>query len=217
MRPALPLFLVLSAMLPLGMAAKDPSNVDASKQNTQLAPSPGNADTPLSSGRETNQRTFFRNEHLQDQRFNAPETIERKEAIIGERRAPIDLTEKREKVIVDRKEYPKPEVRERVLNRHDGERSLIQPDGDMVKRYDTVSRYQNRMADAKTAASQREPKLEKRTSFEKLNRFIFKRNSPGTPDGKPMVTPAAGGSTPPASQDTYTRYEVDWKRLDRAK
>src|SRR5690606_11405287 len=107
---------------PAGLAAKDPSNVDASRQNTQLAPSGGNTDIPLSPGREANQRTFFRNDYLQEQRFHAPERFQRKEAIVGERRAPIDLTEKREKAIIDRKAYPKPEVRERVLNRHDGER-----------------------------------------------------------------------------------------------
>ena len=66
--------------------------------------------------------------------------------------------------------------------------------------------------DADMAAAQRAPKLEKRTTFEKLNRFVFKRNAPGSADGKPVVTPAAGGSNPPPSQDTYTKYKVDWTK-----
>jgi hypothetical protein len=212
MRSALSLLLVLSAVLPLGLHAKDPSQIDATKQNTQLAPTPESADTPLSPDRETNQRTFFRNDHVQEQRFRTPELIERKDAAVGDRRAPIDMTEKREKTIIDRKDYPKPEVREREMFHRDGEKARIQPKGDMVKTYDKVSRYQSRMTDADTAAAQRAPKLEKRTTFEKLNRFIFKRNAPGATDGKPVVTTAAGGSTPPPSQDTYTKYKVDWTK-----
>jgi hypothetical protein len=215
MRSALPLFLVLSAVVPLH--AKDPSQVDASKENTQLAPTPESADTPLSPQREANQRTFFRNEHVQDQRFSTPELIERKDAALGERRAPIEVTETREKNIVERKDFPKPEVRERKMNRHDRQKAAIQPEGDQLKTYDKVSKFQNRMTDASAASSQRLPKMEKRITFEKLNRFMFKRNGPGSEDGKPMVTPAAGGSTPPPSQDTYTQYRVDWKRLDSSK
>ncbi len=216
MRSALPLLLVLSAVRPLGAHAKDPSQIDASKQNSQLAPTPESADTPLSPAREGNQRTFFRNEHLQEQRFTAPDMIERKDAPVGERRAPIDVTETREKNIIDRKEFPKPEVRERVMNHHDGEMSHIQPKGDMVKTYDKVSKYQGRMTDADTAAAQRKPLLEKKTTFEKLNRFIFRRNGPGSEGGNAMVTPAAGGPAP-ASQDTYKKYQIDWKRVDAPK
>ena len=211
MRFALPLLVVCSVVLPLGLHAKDPSQIDASKQNTQLAPTPENADMPLSPARESNQRTFFRNDHVQDQRFNAPDKIERKDSVLGDRRAPIDVTETREKTIIDRKEFPKPEVREHVVNRHDGEMAHIQPKGDMLKTYNKVDKYQSRMADADFAQSK--PKFEKRTTFDKLNRFVFQRNGPGSEDGKTMVTPAAGGP-PPASQDTYTKYKVDWKRMD---
>ncbi len=216
MRFASPLLIVLSVILPFGAYARDPAHVDASKQNTQLAPTPESADTPLSPTREANQRPFFRNERLQDQRFNTPELIDRKDAAVGDRRAPIEVTETRDKVIVDRKEFPTPELREHKVNRHNGEKSHIQPKGDMLKKYDMVTRYQNRMKDADVAAAKRGPKFEKMTTFEKLNRFAFKRNGPGSPDGSPMVTPAAGGPAP-ASQDTYTKYRVDWKRLDGSK
>ncbi|MDF3057702.1 MAG: hypothetical protein K0R17_1917 [Rariglobus sp.] len=216
MRPALPLLLVLSLVFPFGLHAQDASQVDASKRNTQLAATPESADTPVSPGREANQRTFFRNDHVQDQRFSAPDTITRKEAAVGDRRAPIDVTETHEKEIVDRKDFPKPEVRDRKMNSHNGEKAYIQPEGDMVNKYDMVSKYQQGMADADTAAARRSAKFTKRPSFEKLNRFIFKRNGPGTPDGQPMVTPAAGGPAP-ASQDTYTKYRVEWKRLDGTK
>ena len=210
------LLFVISAALPFGLRADDVTKVDASQRNTDMAPTPESADTRLSPGREANQRPFLRNDHLQDQRFNAPEKIERKDAPVGERRAPIDLTEKREKKIIERKDFTKPEVRERELNRHDGEKSRIQPKGDQVKKYDTVSKYQSRMADADSGQFQRKPSLEKRTTFEKLNRFIFKRNAPGSENGNPTVTTAASAPAP-ASQDTYTKYQVDWKRLDAPK
>ncbi|HSI09095.1 MAG: hypothetical protein ACAH89_11015 [Rariglobus sp.] len=210
------LILAVSTVLPLGLRAEDPARVDPAQRNTQLAPTPESADTPLSPGREANQRPFFRNEVVQDQRFNAPDKIDRKDAPVGERRAPISVTETREKNMIERKDFPKPEVREREMNRHDGEKSRIQPKGDMIKSYDKVTKYQDGMAEANTGAFQRQPKLEKRMSFEKLNRFIFRRNGPGSENGSAMVTPAAGGPAP-APQDTYTKYQVDWKRLDAPK
>jgi hypothetical protein len=97
-------------------------------------------------------------------------------------------------------------------NRHDGEKADHQPKGDQIKKYEMAEKYQSRMTDAKTAAAQRQPKMQKVTSFEKINRFLFKRNGPGSETGKAMVTPAAGGSTPPPSQDTYRKYRVDWSK-----
>jgi len=216
MRSALPLFLVALTVLPPALRADTKLDVDASKRNEQLDPTPEKADTPLSPQRETNQRTFFRNDHVQDQRFNAPDKIERKDSTLGDKRAPIDVTETREKTIIDRKDFPKPEVRDREMNRHDGEKARIQPEGDQIKTFDKVTKYQSRMNDADNTKFRRQPTLEKRTTFDKINRFVFRRNGPGTEDGKPMVTPAAGGP-PPASQDTYTKYRVDWKRLDEVK
>lgn len=210
MKAALPL---IFALLAVHAHAKDPAQVDPAQRNEALAPTPESADTRLSPNRPSNQRTFLRNEVVQDQRFVAPEQIERKDAAVGGKRSSIDVTETREKTVIDRKEFPKPDVRDRQLNRHDGELSRIQPKGDMIKSYDTVSKYQDRMADAKNSAFQRQPTLEKRTSFEKLNRFVFQRNGPGSGDGQSVVTPAAGGPAP-TGLDTYQQYRVDWKRLD---
>jgi hypothetical protein len=214
MRSALPLILTAAVLLPFGLQAQNhPTHVDPSLRNESLAPTPESTDNRLSPQRPANQRPFFRNDTVQDQRFNAPENIERKDAAVGDKRAAIDITETREKVIIDRKDYPKPEVRERELNRHDGEKSNIQPQGDMIKSYDKVAKYQDRMADAKNSPYKRQTTLEKRTTFEKLNRFIFQRNGPGSGDGQPVVTPAAGGPAP-TGLDTYQRYEVDWSRLN---
>ncbi len=216
MKAALPLILAVSALLPLGLQAQDPSQVNPAQRHETLAPTPDNSDTRLSPQRESNQRSFFRNENVQDQRFSAPEKIDRKDSPAGEKRAAIDVTETRDKTIVDRKDFPAPEVRDREMNRHDGEKSHIQPQGDMIKSFDTVSKYQDGMADAKNSSFKRQPLLEKRTSFDKLNRFVFQRNGPGSGDGSAAVTPAAGGPAP-TGLDTYQRYKVEWKRLDAPK
>jgi hypothetical protein len=216
MKAALPLILAVSALLPPGLQAQDPSQVDPARRNEQLAPTPDSADTRLSPQRPANQRSFFRNDTVQDHRFSAPEKIERKEAAVGGKRAAIDVTETREKTIIDRKDFPKPEVRDREMNRHDGEKSRIQPQGDMLKSYDTVSKYQDGMTNAKNSTFKRQPTLEKRTTFEKLNRFVFQRNGPGSGDGSPSVTPAAGGPAP-TGLDTYQHYKVDWQRFDAPK
>jgi len=196
----------------VGVSAADPSQFDPSKKNDQLAPKPERTDTRLAPNQEANQRPIERNDHLQDQRFKAPDKIERKDAAVGEKRAPIEMKEKREKNVIERKNAPKPEVKTWDKNRHSGEKFDRQPTGDDVKKYEMADKYQGRMADAKTAAAQRQPKMENRTTFETINRFLFKRNGPGTPDGQAMVTPAAGGPNPPASQDTYKKYSVDWSK-----
>ena len=208
MRIALPLIVVLASVLPSGVHAKDPSQVDPSKQNTSFAPTPENADTPVSTSRESNQRTLQRNDQLEDQRFRVPEKIDRKDAAVADKRSPIDVTETREKTIIDRKDFSKPELKKYDKNRHDGERYRYQPEGDDVKTYDKVGKYQDRMASATEAASTTKPIFEKKSSFEKINKFLFKRNAPGSEEGKPLVTTAGGDA--PASQDTYTKYNIDW-------
>ncbi|MFA6960592.1 MAG: hypothetical protein WC205_07580 [Opitutaceae bacterium] len=214
MRLALPLLLIVSAVLPAGLLAGDSLQVDPAKRDTQLSPTPESADTPLSPNRETNQRTFWRNDHVQDQRFSAPDKIERKDAVMGDKRASIDVTETREKNMIDHKEFSTPELREREINRHDGEKSFIQPEGDQVRKFDTVTKFQGRMTDADNTEFRRQPKLEKKLSFDKLNRFVFRRNGPGSESGQATVTPAAS-EAPPPSQDTHTTFKVkEWLRLE---
>jgi hypothetical protein len=195
-----------------GLRAADSSEFDPSKKNDQLAPTPERTDSRLAPNQEANQRPIERNERLQDQRFSGPEQIERKDAPVGDKRAPIEMKETREKNLIERKTAPKPELKTWDKNRHDGEKADHQPKGDQIKKYEMAEKYQSRMTDAKTAAAQRQPKMQKVTSFEKINRFLFKRNGPGSETGKAMVTPAAGGSTPPPSQDTYRKYRVDWSK-----
>jgi hypothetical protein len=207
-RVLLPLIVGLAGVLSSAVHAKDPSQVDPSKQNEAFAPVPENADTPVSPTRESNQRTFIRNDQVQDQRFRVPDQVERKTAPVAGKEAAIDVKETREKTIIDRKDFSTPDLKKYDKYRHDGERYRYQPEGDDVKTYDKVDKYQSRMASATEAASTTKPLFEKKSSFEKINKFLFKRNNPGTDEGKPLVTTAGGPA--PASQDTTTKYNIDW-------
>ena len=198
------IFLGLFVLVPLGARADDPSKVDATQQNTRLAPTQDNADNRLAPTKADNQRPLLRDDHVQDSRFKTPEAREKSMAPSNDKKAPVEMKEMREKNMIDHKDYPKPDVRDRETNLHDGEKARIQPNGDMVKKYDTVSKYQNRINDAATAAAQRQPKLEKRTTFDKINRFIFQRNGPGEDGGKAEVT-QAGGGTPLSSAGGPTK------------
>jgi hypothetical protein len=199
-------------LAPYGLHATDPAQIDAAKQNPNLSPNSETTDSRFSPANEAQQRAIQRNDTLQDQRFQTPAMIERKEAIVGEKRAPIDMQETRAKTIIERKDAPKPEIKTWDKNRHDGEKSAIQPSGDQIKKYELVDKYQSRLNDAKEAAASRQPLVQKTTTFEKINRFVFQRNGPGSDGGKAMVTTAGGGGTPPPSQDSYVKYRVDWSK-----
>ena len=187
------LFIGLFVLLPFGARADDPSKVDATQKNAQLAPTQDNADNRLAPSNTDNQRPLLRDDRVQDSRFQTPEVRGKPMAPSNDKKAPIEMKETREKNMIDHKDYPKPDVRDHETNRQDGEKARIQPTGDMVKKYDTVSKYQDRMDDAATAAAQRQPKFEKPTTFDKINRFVFQRNGPGE-DGKAMVTQVGGGT-----------------------
>ncbi len=194
MKSAHPLLFVLLAVLPSAASAADPTKVTPDQQNTQLAPGADNTDTRLTPGNTDNQLPFKRDDRVQNNRFTTPELRDKQLAPVGDRRSPIDVTETREKTIIDRKDFPKPEVRDNKMSPDNAQMFRTQPKGDAIKKYDMVGKYQNRMTDAANASAQRQPKLEKRTTFDKINRFVFRRNGPGE-DGNSLVTKAGGGST----------------------
>ncbi len=195
------LLFVLLAALPLVARAEDPTKVTPDQRNTRLAPGTDNTDTRLTPGNTDNQLPFKRAERVQNNRFTTPELRDKKLAPVGDRRSPIEVKETRDKTIIDRKDYPKPEVRENKMSPHNTQMFQTQPTGDAIKKYDMVGKYQNRMTDAANAAAQHQPKLEKRTTFDKINRFVFHRNGPGA-DGGSLVTKAGGGSSTTVSGGT---------------
>lgn len=185
MRPPLPLVpVVLAALVAVSsVRADDPSKVDATKRSESFAP-PATAVEP-------EKREMPRAEVLEERRAPTAEKVEKDTAAVAERRAAVDVTESREKTIIEKKARPKPEAPPRDVNRWSGEKARIQP-SDTKTKPELVERYQGRMKDATAAASQQKPQLEKRATFSSLNRFIFRRNQS---EGDTAV-PAGGAPQP---------------------
>ena len=111
---------VLAAFLAAPLAqADDPSKVDPAKRDETFAP-PANTVAP-------EKRELPRAEVVQERRAPVPDKVEKKPSAMGDRRAAIDLSETREKTVIDKKMGPKPEVQPRDLNRWNQEKAKVQP------------------------------------------------------------------------------------------
>ena len=144
---------------------------------------PGRVDTGKKSGSfSSEQRAVLPekkpaelNEVVGEKRF-ATEQVERKTALVGERRSNIAVTETRDKKFFatpDRKEY---EVIERKDSRWAGKGSRFSTGEDKIERKVAV-RFQDRIGDASPFNDNVKPVVSKRTSFDRINRFAFRRNS----------------------------------------
>jgi hypothetical protein len=139
---------------------------------------------------------------LQGRRATLPGVIEEPKASIGDRTANIDVTETHPKTIITRKEAaisttPLPHQNS-SLNGQMGP-SGLQPNQNPFRGSTAVAdKYQQRLTDANSANLKVQPDLQRTTSFAELNRFIFRRNGPGSETGPGLVTAAGGGpaSTP---------------------
>ena len=161
------------------------------------------------------------NEVVGERRF-ATEQIERKTAVVGERRSDVVVTETREKKLFatpDRKEY---EVIERKDNRWSGKNYRFSTSEDKFDGKMAV-RFQDRIEDASPFRDNVKPVVSKRTTFDRINRFAFRRNSDqgvsvskagaeqapvdisgsSSPSGTPAVAPEA--TTAPASTSPLAR------------
>ena len=132
------------------------------------------------------------NESVQEKRVEK-NTVEKKTAVVGERRAAIDLTEAREKNIVEKNSH-RPEKTEQPASRFDHREASMSTAADS-KKPELVVKYQDKLTAASTTNMARFPALDRGTSA-KLNRFVFRKNAPdsaGALDGA-TVTPAGGGA-----------------------
>jgi len=130
-----------------------------------------------------------RNEVLMDRRFSS-QTVERKSAIVGERRSVIGdrgLRDKKSYPTPDRKEYEQIERKESVWG---GKRSRFSTSDDS---YDSkiAVRFQDKIDDARPLVDTK-PVVSKRASFERVNRFSFRRNKDGA------VTVSTAGAEAPS-------------------
>lgn len=181
--PALACLLALLCAAPA--LARDPAaRIDAAKRNR--ISTAGSTITPEVTAPE-------RADGVQDKRFDHGELREQPRATVGDRRAGIDLKEGRDKNLVT----PELKTYEQLnydTNAYSDRRSGRFNTGEQTYRTALVERYQTSLSDAAEAA----PKtvVKERTTFDSLNRFIFRRNRP---QGDDLMTAAGSESAAPAA------------------
>lgn len=116
-----------------------------------------------------------RNEVLMDKRVET-ETYEKKQALVGERRSNIAVEESREKKQFVAPEPKKYEVVERKDSRWQGKESRFST-GEDAYRSKTAVRFQEKIGEAMPFNENVKPVVSKRTTFDRVNRFAFRRNS----------------------------------------
>lgn len=174
--------LALVALASLASAHASPRTLDVSKRSPRVS-TEDRAVLPEN-------RPLERNEVLMDRRVPA-ETLPRKEAIVGERRSSIATEETREKKFfrtperrefetIERKESPWSGRESRFSTREDAYRSRVAP------------RFQEQIGEASPYNGMAQPVVTKRTTFDRVNRFAFRRNGEQTPG----VTAAGSEQTP---------------------
>jgi len=140
-----------------------------------------------------------RNEGLIDKRFETS-TIERQEALLGERRSTIELKEGKEKKMFQAPENKKFETIERKESAWAGKKSRYSTSEDAY-RSKVATRFQEKIGEASPFAGEVKPVVSQRTTFDRVNRFVFQRDE----DETTKVTTAGGGTPPVPIPDNGTQ------------
>lgn len=131
------------------------------------------------------QKPVERNEVLMDKQVER-KIYDRKGALVGERRSSIEMKESRDKQMFvgpDQKHYDTVERKESLWNGQTADRFVT---GDNGYRSKSAIRFQDKIADASPVVDNVKPVVSQRTTFDRVNRFSFRRN----PD--PVGVKAAG-------------------------
>ncbi|MDP3069335.1 MAG: hypothetical protein Q8N18_03555 [Opitutaceae bacterium] len=183
MKPA-GLFVFLAALgcAAIAGAADATTPIDYTQRNAPFAPAGSVAPDKRNPADQTST--------VQDKRVEKT-VVDKKPAIVGERRAAIDVTETREKNIRE-KDSRRPEKSEQPLSAHNHKPAGISTSED-TKKPPTVAKYQDSLTAASVSNMARFPALDKATTT-KINRFVFRKN-PAEPESVAAtgrVTPAGG-------------------------
>ncbi len=184
-RSGLVIFASVCVCLVAARAADATTPIDPAQRNAPFAP--GTSAQP-------EKRTPAVVESLQHKRVR-PATVDKKPALVGERRAAIDITETHEKVVRE-KAVKTPEKLEQPKSRFDQQQAQVSTSGDTTKP-PMVAKYQDSLTAASATNMARFPAMSGATSA-KINRFIFRKNGGELADApqRATSTPAAGGSRP---------------------
>jgi len=150
--------------------AGPPGRIDAGKRATRVS-TEEKAVLPEN-------KSLERNEVLMDKRFGT-ETVERKDALVGERRSSITVEERREKQRFATPDQKKYEVIERKKSAWNGKTSRFSTSEDAY-RSKVATRFQDKIGEASPIMSNVNPVVSQLTTFDKVNRFAFRKNSDQT-------------------------------------
>jgi hypothetical protein len=159
--------LTLAALATLLPAQAAPGRIDVSKRAPRVS-------TEEKAVLPENQ-PLERNEVLMDKRVET-ETIPHKEAVVGERRSDIAVGETREKQIYSAPEQKKFDVIERKESAWAGKKSRYSTSEDAYRSKVAV-RFQDKIGTASPISRDVKPVASQRTTFDKINRFVFRKNS----------------------------------------
>src|SRR6185436_7554481 len=140
-----------------------------------------------------------RADRVQNSRAALAGLIEEPTARVAGRRAPIEIAETRAKTIVERKDAAistadlLPHQDSALAGR--SARDLLQPKTSVFAGSGrVVERYQQSISAASGVALPHQTDLGRQTTFDRFNRFVPKRNGPGSEGGSALVTAAGGGA-----------------------
>lgn len=133
-----------------------------------------------------------KNAALQEKRVEK-NVREKETSPLGERRAPVDVTEGREKKVRE-KDVRQPDVIDHKTSAYNHRPAAISTQGD-TKKPPTVAKYQDSLGAASATNMARFPALDQSTAA-RINRFVFRKNPPDVAavTTEHRTTPAAGGS-----------------------
>jgi hypothetical protein len=165
-------------------AAEATAPVDYTQRNAPFAPA---------SSVNPERSTPAIDRSVQDRRVEKA-TLSKPAAVLGERRAAIDVVEGRDKTVRET-DARKPEVVDRPTSALDRRAATISTATD-VRKPTLVSKYQYEMAAASAYTMASYPAVGGATTA-KINRFVFRKNNPEPPITSQggVVTPVAGGSS----------------------
>jgi hypothetical protein len=185
------LSLVASALALAPARAEDASKVDPTQQATQFAPSPDNANPQGTKSFDTQPDSS-----VQNHKADLPGLIDEPKSGVGEKRAPIDVGDTFQRKTYDRKEST---ISTTPMTHQDSTMDgQTAPDKFLTtstfSQSGTTAKYQEKLSSAFATQQLAGPEANKTTTFAQVNKFVFKRNGPGT-DGGPAAVTAAGGGT----------------------
>ena len=171
--------LTLAALAAAVSAFAAPGRLDTSKRASQVS-TEEKAVLPEN-------KPIERNEVLMDSRFST-EVREKKQALVGERRSAIAVEENRDKKFFRVPERKEAEQIERKDSLWSGKQSRYSTSEDTYNSK-VALRFQDKIDDARPFVDSK-PSISKPTTFERINRFAFRRNNSVT------VTAAGSESAP---------------------